>query len=57
MASQAKRQAVGSRALRPPEDPVRYDEEEEENEVEDSEKEEDEDDEVVDKEVNVEFEA
>uniref|UniRef100_A0A8D2JQX3 BRCA2 and CDKN1A-interacting protein n=1 Tax=Sciurus vulgaris TaxID=55149 RepID=A0A8D2JQX3_SCIVU len=64
MASRAKRRAVGSRAPRPPEDPVRRDEEEEENEVEDededdedSEEEEDEDDEVVDEEVNVEFEA
>ncbi|MBZ3874285.1 BRCA2 and CDKN1A-interacting protein [Sciurus carolinensis] len=55
---------VGSRAPRPPQDPIRRDEEEEENEVEDedehnedSEEEEDEDDEVVDEEVNVEFEA
>ncbi|MBZ3873192.1 BRCA2 and CDKN1A-interacting protein [Sciurus carolinensis] len=63
--SRAKRQGgVGSKTPRPPQDPIRRDEEEEENEVEDedeynenSEEEEDEDDEVVDEEVNVEFEA
>ncbi|MBZ3889255.1 BRCA2 and CDKN1A-interacting protein [Sciurus carolinensis] len=62
--SRAKWQRVGSPAPRPPEDPLRRDEEQEENEVEDedeydedSEEEEDEADEVIKEEVNVEFEA
>ncbi|MBZ3888947.1 BRCA2 and CDKN1A-interacting protein [Sciurus carolinensis] len=55
---------MGSRAPQPPQDTIRCDEEEEEKEVEDedeydedSEEEQDEADEVVDEEVNVEFEA
>ncbi|XP_045425200.1 BRCA2 and CDKN1A-interacting protein [Lemur catta] len=64
MASRSKRRAVGSGVLRPPGVPVQRDDEEEEEEVEDededeedSDEEEDENDEIVDEEVNIEFEA
>ncbi|KAM5243405.1 BRCA2 and CDKN1A-interacting protein isoform 7-T7 [Hipposideros larvatus] len=62
MASRPKRRAVGSGASQPLDTRIPRHEEEEEGEVEDeddedSEEDEDEDDEVVDEEVNVEFEA
>ncbi|XP_073934187.1 BRCA2 and CDKN1A-interacting protein isoform X3 [Castor canadensis] len=65
MASRAKRRATESGVSRPPGAPVKHEEEEEEDEVEDEEEDEDEDsdeaegedDEIVDEEVNIEFEA
>nr|BAG65330.1 unnamed protein product [Homo sapiens] len=63
MASRSKRRAVESGVPQPPDPPVQRDEEEEkevENEDEDdddSDKEKDEEDEVIDEEVNIEFEA
>ncbi|XP_029335203.1 BRCA2 and CDKN1A-interacting protein isoform X1 [Mus caroli] len=64
MASKAKKRAVGNGIQRPLGAPGQREEEEEEDEVEDeeededdSDEEEDEDDEIVDEEVNIEFEA
>nr|XP_017206251.1 BRCA2 and CDKN1A-interacting protein isoform X2 [Oryctolagus cuniculus] len=64
MASRSKRRAVGNGVPRPPGAPVQRHEQEEEDEVEDededeedSDEEEDEDDEIVDEEVNIDFEA
>ncbi|XP_004438934.1 PREDICTED: BRCA2 and CDKN1A-interacting protein [Ceratotherium simum simum] len=57
MASRPKRRAVGSGVSVPREQVEEEDEIEDEDEDEDSEEEEDEDDEIVDEEVNIEFEA